>query len=272
LAKQLKTHAKNDILQSISEDFSMDINSITVTEIRNAHTVYSKKGMHNRMKSREHYGLSLCTDGQITYIQNGHEFVSSPGYAVILPKGKSYTIRRDKTGSFPLINFDCLELICDTVTVIPIENAERLLEDYERIKKLCGFQENRARVLSIFYGMLHALRTDSIPRELAGAVRLIRTSYGASTLSNAELAWECNISEVYFRKLFTKHFGISPRQFIIDTRIHEAKNLLAEGALSIAAISEQCGFSSPYHFSRAFKQHTGATPTEYRNANLIYDI
>lgn len=250
----------------------MNLKNITVTEISNVVTVHSEKGNCDIMSSRKSYGLSLCIEGQITYIQNGREYVSDEDSAVILPKGGTYFIKRDKTGCFPVINFDCLDFLCDTVIVIPVQNAKQLLADYERIKKLFCFDGNRAQILSIFYEMLNKLSSDDIPRELKGAMRLIRNDFCDASLTNAKLAAVCNISEVYFRKLFTKHFGSSPKQFIIDVRIQNAKQLLAEGVLSISVIAERCGFSNPYHFCRIFKQHTGTTPSEYRKENLIYKI
>lgn len=250
----------------------MNLENIIVTEISGLLTVYSEKGRYDRMNNRRSYGLSLCTDGQITYIQNEKEYVSNHGCAVILPKGGTYGIRRDKTGYFPMINFDCLDFLCDTITVIPIQNANQLIADYEKIKKLFYFNGSRAQIFSIFYGMLHELCSDDIPHELRGAVRLIRGDCCDPSLTNARLAAECNISEVYFRKLFTKHFGRSPKQFMIDLRIQKAKQLLSEGVISVSAISERSGFSNPYHFCRLFKQRTGITPSEYRKANLTCEI
>ena len=250
----------------------MELKDITVTEISDMITVYSEKGKREKMTNRYSYGLSFCKEGQITYIQNGSEYVSNKDCAVILPKGGTYFINRDKTGVFPVINFDCLDLLCDTVTVIPVRNAEELIADYERMKKLFCFDENRAQIFSIFYGMLHKLRSDNIPRELLGAVRLINSCFHDTSLTNAKLATECNISYVYFRKLFTKHFGISPKQYIIDLRIQKAKQLLTDGYLSVAAISDKCGFSNPYHFCRLFKQHVGITPSEYKKASLMHGI
>lgn len=246
----------------------MDFQKITVTEIYGAVTVYSEKGRYDKMTNRKSYGLSLCESGQITYLQDEKEYVSEPNCVVILPKGGNYEIRGDKTGSFPVINFDCSDFLCDTVTVIPIQNAQSLLADYERIKKLFYFDGNRARRFGIFYEMIHKLCSDDLPRVLQSAVHLIDHAYCDPTLTNAKLAAECQISEVYFRKLFTKHFGVSPKQFVIDVRLQKAKQLLSEGALSVAEISEQCGFSNAYHFCRIFKQHTGSAPSEYRKKNL----
>lgn len=86
------------------------------------------------------------------------------------------------------------------------------------------------------------------------------------------LAQACRVSEVYLRKLFSKHLSTSPKQYIIDLRLQKATQLLREGALTITDISETCGFSNPYHFCRIFKEHLGITPSEYRKENLIRKI
>ena len=250
----------------------MDLRNAVITDITDVFTVYSVKDRFERMHNRKCYGLSLCRAGQITYIQNGKEYLSEVDTVAILPKGCTYWIRGDKTGYFPLINFECREFLCDTVTVLPVENAEELIADYERIQKLFFCEGNHAQIFSIFYGMLHKLSSDTIPFQLERAVQLIKNEYGNPLLTNAVLAAECNMSEVYFRKLFTEHFKISPKQYVIDVRIQEAKRMLAQGVYSVAAVSEQCGFSGPYHFCRVFKQRTGTTPTEYRKENLIYKI
>ncbi|MBR2343256.1 MAG: AraC family transcriptional regulator [Clostridia bacterium] len=250
----------------------MKLDGITVTEVKSAVTVYAERGKHYQMRNRALYGLSLCIDGQITYIQNGREYVSDRGCAVILPKGGEYYIRKDKTGHFPLINFDCLLPLCDTITVIPLKNTEQLISGYKRLERLFLFDGSRAQIFSIFYGMLHGLCSDDVPSQLRGALRMIRGRYGDFSLTNEDLAAECNMSEVYFRRLFKNHFGCSPKQFVIEIRIQKAKQLLSEGALSVSAISERCGFSSTYHFSRLFKQHTGLSPSEYRRINHINEI
>ena len=63
----------------------MDLAGITVTEISNMVTVYSEKGIDKTVK-RRHYGLSFCYEGQITYIQNGKEYVSCTRTAPIALK------------------------------------------------------------------------------------------------------------------------------------------------------------------------------------------
>lgn len=250
----------------------MDLQNIVITDVTDAATIYSRKGEPFNMKNRKTYGLSLCIDGKITYIQDGVEYVSDKDVAVFLPKGQSYSLRRDKTGHFPLINFDCLGHLCNTVTVVPIHNREELLAGYERIKRLSCIHNSRNEILGIFYGMLHRISANNIPPELDAAMKFIYNNYSSPELNNSILASQSFISEVYFRRLFTSHFGISPKQFILNLRTAKAKQLLAEGVESIASISEKCGFSNQYHFCRIFKERCGVTPTEYRRLNRRYDI
>ena len=250
----------------------MDPRNITVTEIVSAVTVYSKKGRLGVIKNRAHFGISLCIDGQITYVQNGKEYISDKDCAVILPKGGTYYIKRNKTGAFPVINFECADAFTDTVTVIPLEDARELISDYEKLKRDLCFEENRAKVFSVFYGMLHKIGREVIPRELMPAIQRIKSAYADPSLTNETLSWECNISEVYFRRLFKEHFGISPKQYVIDVRLQHAKQLLAEGKLSLSLIAEASGFTNQYHLSRLFKERVGLTPSEYRKKNLSYGI
>ena len=250
------------------------IGDIIVTDIDDVYTVYSPKGRQEKITERLTYGLSFCEGGQITYTHRGKSFVSDTSHAIILPQGQTYSLYGDKSGSFPVINFSCMNILCNTMVLIPISSPEPYIKDFEKMKALSLFDGNRAKIMSIFYGIIHRLSCDNIqvPSILNPAIEYLSHNYMSHDLTNSELAAVCNISEVYFRKLFTKHFGVSPKQYIIDLRIQKAKQLLAEGAMSASAVSNECGFSNPYHFCRLFKQHTGSTPTEYRKANLIYKI
>jgi AraC-like DNA-binding protein len=248
----------------------MNLDKITLTDITNAATVHSQKGHHLYISNRQTYGISLCLSGKITYIQNGKEFVSKSGYAVILPEGGSYKLRRDETGDFPLINFSCEDFLCDEITVIKIRNESQLKDNFEKIRKLYSLSGERTKMLSLLYDVFYLLSKSDVPSAILPAIKLIESDFSNPNLSNEILAAECKISEIYFRKLFKKHFRTSPRQYVIELRIQNAKRMLSEGALKISSISEACGFAGVYHFSRQFKSLTGKTPSEYRRDNQIF--
>ena len=79
-----------------------------------------------------------------------------------------------------------------------------------------------------------------------------------------ELAACCNLSNSHFRKLFARHFGCSPREFLCRSRIRHAKSLMAGGNLTLSQIATRCGFATVHSFSRAFRALEGISPTEYR--------
>ena len=141
------------------------------------------------------------------------------------------------------------------------------------MKTLSLFEGNRAIIMSVFYSILHRLRSENTEQSrLIPAIKLIENNFRNPSLTNAELARECNISEVYFRKLFDEIYKTSPRQYLIEIRINKAKQLLTDGVLKVGAVAEQCGFTNQYHFCRIFKEKTGFTPTEFAKHNRIYKI
>ncbi len=247
---------------------------LTVTDVLSGFTVLFEKGRHETISNRRHYGLSFCETGQITYHHRGKDYVSDPHHLMILPKGQTYTIQGNKTGTFPVIDFECLNFSCDTILRIPVRNVEPLMKLFRQIRSLALFEKNRAIVISLFYQMIQQISTaeDEVPPLLLPALTFLEKNYASPHLTNGVLAKECNISEVYFRKLFTKTYGIPPKQYVINFRVEKAKQLLTEGILQISHISEQCGFSNIYHFSHLFKEKTGISPSEYMKKNQIRKI
>ena len=110
--------------------------NIIITDIQEPVIVHSQKGRQFQMKNRLYFGLSLCISGQITYTMNGKKFVSDKNCAVLLPKGSSYSLSGEKEGLFPLINFDCNNLKCDEIVVIPLDNPKANISDFNTIKNL----------------------------------------------------------------------------------------------------------------------------------------
>ena len=85
-------------------------------------------------------------------------------------------------------------------------------------------------------------------------------------LKISAIASSANISEVYFRKLFTDKHNTTPRRYIIRTRVEHAKQELLSTHKSITEISADCGFSDVFHFCRTFREAVGVTPGEYRRS------
>ncbi len=256
--------AKNGII--VNGDSMKRINDMIVTEITDIITIPSEKGRYLEVKNREEYGISFCIDGKITYTHNGHTYVSDKTCAVLIPKGQSYSLYGNESGFFPLINFQCKNDLIDSFLVIPLRNSESYIKDYEKIKNLSLFENSNAKIMSVFYDILSRLSSEEKGDKniLSPAIEYLEANYANQGLNNSLLAEICHISEVYFRRIFAQQMGTTPKQYVLDIRIRRAKQLLSSYNLTVTQIAEQCGFSSVYHFCRAFRLVTGFTPTEYR--------
>lgn len=56
---------------------------------------------------------------------------------------------------------------------------------------------------------------------------------------------------------------LSPQDFVIHTKLKQAKNLLIKGHLSIKEVAYSSGFSNPKYFSTSFKKFYGKTPSGF---------
>lgn len=74
------------------------------------------------------------------------------------------------------------------------------------------------------------------------------------------------ISKDYFGKLFKQNFDVSFNHFYSVLKVEYAKMLIREYNYKAYEISEMLGYSSRDYFTRIFREVTGTTPTEYKNA------
>lgn len=83
-------------------------------------------------------------------------------------------------------------------------------------------------------------------------------------LSIDQISEACYISKYYLCRIFKKRVGLTIMEYILQTRISMAKELLEKQKTSITQISIACGFSSPSYFSRSFKEAMGISPLKYK--------
>ncbi|MBB3112825.1 AraC-like DNA-binding protein [Paenibacillus phyllosphaerae] len=78
------------------------------------------------------------------------------------------------------------------------------------------------------------------------------------------IAASLGISTGYALEVFRKVYGLSPRQYLSELKLHEAKVLIQQPDLSLKEIAERLGYAHLSHFSRQFKRWTGMSPLQFR--------
>jgi AraC family transcriptional regulator of arabinose operon len=79
-----------------------------------------------------------------------------------------------------------------------------------------------------------------------------------------DVASHCNLSASHLSHLFKSQTGISPKRWRDDLRLQEARRLLGNDLLSIAAIADQLGYYDQQQFSKLFRKKVGCSPTQFR--------
>ena len=94
---------------------------------------------------------------------------------------------------------------------------------------------------------------------LAEAQQLMRNNL-SEPLATGEIAGYLGITCKKLERIFRRFAGQLPARFYIGLRLSLARDLLHHSGYSIEDIGRRCGFSSPSHFSRAFRNHYGCAP------------
>ncbi|MBQ7386748.1 MAG: helix-turn-helix transcriptional regulator [Clostridia bacterium] len=244
---------------------------IRASKITGVHTINHIAPRQQQMRNRCHYGLSMAISGKIVYHHRGQDFVSDKNTVVILPMGADYDYECVEPGTFMLINFlPAEDWGFDTFYTAPIKDRAGLILLHEAITK-SSMTEGAGRetaLLSHFYAILSFLCSDAVSDGVSPLVkdakRYIEENLSLRELQNTDIAEHLGISEVYLRKLFTLHVGVSPKKYIQDARISLSKRHLCESDMSVTEISEAVGYTDVYTFCHAFKKMTAMTPREYR--------
>lgn len=82
----------------------------------------------------------------------------------------------------------------------------------------------------------------------------------------AGLAQRFAMSERNFSRSFSREMGMSPQQFIDQTRLESARRWLAATSASLDVVARKAGFSGAEHMAQAFRRHLDVTPHAFRLA------
>ena len=202
-----------------------------------------------------------------------HEMI--PGYVYLIPNGCSYDYFCEDKLEKVYIHINVLlpnglELFsgCKTYYELPIEA--------DHLKKMKEWMMGRSpedffRLQGEVYHTVAAFINEAgvaekVNRQYSEMVtRLFAILPGMKiSVSIREIATMLNASESTLAKHFKKETGMSIGRYREQLIMDRARQLLAEGKLSVGEIAEELGFADQFYFCKYFKQHQGLTPSGYR--------
>ena len=252
------------------------LSDLTVTRVRAVFNVYTAPGRAMERKNRPARAILYKYEGETEYECKGHTLISNAENAVILPAGSSYNWQCREGGHYYTIEFEA-DTVCDEIFSFPIagegEKLLRMLREAEQRLNLRA-PGHRLEGMRAVYSMLLLLLgtqkksyTDAGHRKkIAPALDYISENYSAH-MSNDSLAALCEISTVYFRKLFLRITGKPPITYLHELRIAKAKRMLRSDYENLSEIALALGYPDIFTFSKTFKKHTGLSPTQYAKSH-----
>ena len=101
------------------------------------------------------------------------------------------------------------------------------------------------------------------------AILFIHNNY-QHDIQSEDVASAINWGYSRFRKAFLQQTGITPYQYIQETRIKQSKFLILNTTKALKDIAYEVGFNNPDYFSTAFRRITGISPLSFRkDENLL---
>ena len=86
----------------------------------------------------------------------------------------------------------------------------------------------------------------------------------ANELNTKKIAESVSISESVCLRCFHRMLGITPIQYVKQTRLDKAAELLRSSTMTTKAVAFECGFNDVSYFTKAFRERMGCTPKEYK--------
>jgi AraC family transcriptional activator of pyochelin receptor len=116
----------------------------------------------------------------------------------------------------------------------------------------------------IYYGDKRStafIKRDTDREKLHAVKDFIRKNYSNAT-SLYELSRTFGLNEYKLKRGFKELFNISVIDFLITCRLEHGKLLLRDANKSVGEVAYEIGYSSPEHFSKAFKKKYGISPSK----------
>lgn len=115
-------------------------------------------------------------------------------------------------------------------------------------------------------GIASAPSQTSETRLRTQAARDFLTTHFADEVRLPVAAELCHLSTSEFSRCFKKENGCTFSDFLLQLRIRKACELLSDRRLQVKSVAFDVGFNDVSYFARAFRRHTGMTPSGFQQA------
>lgn len=239
---------------------------------------YSEDTRVNRFgpSSRNQYIIHYVLSGKGCF--NGNKVEGGEGFLITPEIGEEYYPDEREPWAFLWIISEDVEMkyfferhnASPQTGIFKFHNESEMASVANRLKNSTDISSSSSRLAELFLHIFHSCieNDESLHTSLAKSYFEFSVNYIKANLhlpiTVNDLCKITYITQPYLYRVFKEECGCSPKQYITNGKISEAKRLLEATSLSVSAIACSVGFSSAMDFSKFFSKNVGTSPTEYR--------
>lgn len=153
------------------------------------------------------------------------------------------------------------DLDCNPTVLFNDTDVWHLIRKSETFESLQTLITNITEVITAHLEEIQKKKTQSL---IAKVKELVDKNYSTSA-SLESIAAEVFVSPCYLSVIFKKEANITFKNYLINTRIRKAKELLTDTDMKIYEVAEKVGYTDTRYFSELFQRVEGITPTQFRS-------
>ncbi len=221
--------------------------------------------------------LYYVIKGTTVITTEGGSYVLSPGRWYLLPAGCTYEYNCEREMEhlyfhIKLSGSDGLDQLKNCKTPLCLDSPDLQPQNFSPEFKIIDGLLLHSKIYSVVLSILKIHNVSISSKTLSPCViktiSYIRKNLSAQ-LTTEKIAENAFVSKSTLTKHFRKELNMSVQEYLYDSIMFEAVQLLTRSSLSILQISESLGFSDQFYFSRRFHQKYGTSPREYKKNMLI---
>ena len=154
-----------------------------------------------------------------------------------------------------------LEMGADDYLTKPFDSKELIIRIKNLLEQRKRLKEKFSRDIKITADNITATSTDC--EFLNKALKIAEKNISNTDFDSETFAKEMFVSRSQLHRKLIALTGCPPGEFLRTFRLKRAAQMILEKKLSITQISFEVGFSSPSHFTKAFRQQFKCIPSEF---------
>lgn len=246
---------------------------------------------------REHFVIHYITKGKGTFYYKNQEIPLSAGDLFLLKPNEVTFYQADQedpwsyywiglsgnkaSDYFKLSNFGIKAYLHHQEDLDTKPLGQQIIQLITKAESKVQTANKHLELLSLAYALLFEISSlcpNLTVQQLSQAEKIclecrhiIEKHYNIDSLSISTIADELNVNRSYLTTLFKKYHQLSPKEYLLHTRMKRAKQLLETTAEPIKVISYSVGYQDPLYFSKVFRDYYQISPRQCRkNLSLTY--